>query len=287
MKSNELAKELSKCGATFLPYSKTPPQARNGALSLLLRRETNDVIKVYCRDGVKISIHIDKKHKQALIQTDEKAEVIDHTESQTFGTAWSTDEINKWFKDLSNLNTIRVPGTKIKIIKLNIENKTDFLKGTATLKLHIPARKTILLAGIDESAHFICMLPETAKVSTVEQAHKFLRPKGLSNKAVRQGEFFFDPLSDKQILDLFTNKIFIKDALIDGQVNLERNSTHIANIGFYNNDDYYKQNPKMPVYVMGKIFCTRKGTHKYLILKRWHKLVRNNEVKQQNTIYLD
>ena len=61
--------------------------------------------------------------------------------------------------------------------------------------------KRHFLCGMDEQHCFIAQLPEG--VSTVRRAHEALRPAGLDAKAaqraVRQGEFFFVPLSEPEL----------------------------------------------------------------------------------------
>lgn len=54
-------------------------------------------------------------------------------------------------------------------------------------------RRAILL-GLDEKYRFIAQLPKLAP--TVAQAHASLRPPDITPRAVRQGEFFLDPVSD-------------------------------------------------------------------------------------------
>jgi hypothetical protein len=62
------------------------------------------------------------------------------------------------------------------------------------VRQHAPETTTAFLVGIDESSHFISQLPELA--TSVEEAHEILKPEGLGDNYLRQGEWFFVPVTD-------------------------------------------------------------------------------------------
>jgi hypothetical protein len=75
---------------------------------------------------------------------------------------------------------------------------------TAHVERFTDARKRHFLCGMDEQHCFIAMLPQP--VSSVSRAHEVLKPRGfeaLSRRAqrhaVRQGEFFFAPVSADEL----------------------------------------------------------------------------------------
>lgn len=139
----------------------------------------------------------------------------------------------------------------------------------------IKASTMHLLMGVDESANFIAELPKA--VSSVDEAHEALRPAGISKKALRQGEWFFEPCSDKELLSVinsspehFTSKYFKKNSP------LEPGSSHVATEALA-----FTAKGKRIYYVKGMIKDLRKGHHSPLELDRWHKVIRNTEVIRQ------
>lgn len=90
------------------------------------------------------------------------------------------------FDQPSDLATrLRSPG--VKLISIDAPH-------VATIERKTPADRRAFLVGIDERAHFIAQLPEMSAM--VEAAHAVLRPAGISDRAVRQGEWFLDPVDD-------------------------------------------------------------------------------------------
>lgn len=64
----------------------------------------------------------------------------------------------------------------------------------ATVKA--PGDVFTLLVGTDEEHMFVCRTAELA--TSVKHAHELLRPDGVTDEAIRIGEYFFQPLSDEE-----------------------------------------------------------------------------------------
>jgi len=133
---------------------------------------------------------------------------------------------------------------------------------------HAPETTTAFLVGIDESSHFISQLPELA--TSVEEAHEILKPEGLGDNYLRQGEWFFVPVTDPLVVedldDRLRRSLDRRRSAAFGE--MERDSSH--------------QGIAVPAYggryAIGPIIDTRKGHHKLLMLDGWHKVMRNTEV---------
>lgn len=126
---------------------------------------------------------------------------------------------------------------------------------------------------------FLARLPANLKKApkSVDEALKILRPKGLSKNALRQGEWFFDPVNIKPTTKTFQKRIpIISDksedvnkALVEGSwehVRLQRRTgRHMATRMYVNGH----------VYVSGMV---RDNEHNALKLgngKTWFRVVRN------------
>lgn len=147
-------------------------------------------------------------------------------------------------------------------------------------EVQAPASSFSFLTGIDESSTFVALLP--SKATSVEHAHKLLRPKGLTSKAVRQGEWFFQPATkaDKElILDEATTPSWIShwDRNKASQP-LERQSSHRAE------QLRVVRRPASEggdiLFAKGTVKDVRSGHHSDLQLDDWHRVVRNREVVQ-------
>lgn len=133
---------------------------------------------------------------------------------------------------------------------------------------HAPETTTAFLVGIDESSHFISQLPELA--TSVEEAHEILKPEPLGDNYLRQGEWFFVPVTDPLVVedldDRLRRSLNRRGSAAFGE--MERHSSHqgIAVTAYGGR------------YAIGPIVDTRKGHHKLLMLDGWHKVMRNTEV---------
>jgi len=132
---------------------------------------------------------------------------------------------------------------------------------------HAPETTTAFLVGIDESSHFISQLPELA--TSVEEAHEILKPEGSGDNYLRQGEWFFVPVTDPLVVedldDRLRRSLNRRGSAAFGE--MERHSSHqgIAVTAYGGR------------YAIGPIVDIREH-HKRLMLDEWHKVIRNTEV---------
>lgn len=132
-----------------------------------------------------------------------------------------------------------------------------------TVEARVRGSHQQLLVGIDEKYHFIAALPRGAQ--SVEEAHRILRPPRLSKKAIRQGEWFFTPVSPARSakLDDMARRGLVQSLL------LENFSSHRALQTIRLDGESY---------VVGYVTDDRATHHDSLYLDNWHKVVRNREV---------
>jgi hypothetical protein len=147
---------------------------------------------------------------------------------------------------------------------------TFWLEFDVDYTLRVPETDFCMLTGIDEVAHFVCALPEKAK--TVDEAHDILRPEGVPVGSPRQGEFFFVPISDEEVMHLIgeasLNETYV-NMRTKGRNQLERSSSHAASVLCEIGDRKFAR---------GTISDSRKSRHENLQLTQWHEVIRNTEI---------
>ena len=226
-----------------------------------------------------IEVITDKKHRQAILNVKERPRSITR---KTRVTWYNNEEptMEQMEHELREYFPVNVVGGSFKFKNVKVKKDTTYntetqkeqprdnfyyatISGEVTWKTN--SRRTMsFLVGFDERHHFVSMLPETA--SSVEEAHAILRPKGLSKEAKRQGEWFFDPVSQKKAREL-TNFIVANSSKVRAR-DLEVNSSHRA-LQLVEIDK--------TKYVTGLVRDSREYRHEGLFLDGWHRVVRNLE----------
>jgi hypothetical protein len=122
-----------------------------------------------------------------------------------------------------------------------------------------------LLMGIDEMTHFICPLPHPAR--SVAHAHQMLRPKGVTAKTPRQGEWFFLPPTKEELSQIHK---LIQDS--PGSIKPERLQsgalTHVVKSSVRIGRDLFAR---------GYVTDRRQGHHHIKHLPGWRKVLKNQE----------
>lgn len=138
-----------------------------------------------------------------------------------------------------------------------------------TATIIVPPTETTFLVGFDERRQFICMLPE--RVESVKQAHKVLRPAGISSKALRHGEWFLDPVSND-----IRKKI---------EAHILRHPTQVAMRPLESYSSHWAVTVRVEkqTYANMVVYDTRQDRHGPINLDGWHRVVRNNEVVPRST----
>ncbi len=135
---------------------------------------------------------------------------------------------------------------------------------------HQAGGRTKYLIGMDERSYF--MAPVASTVTTVLDAHRALKPaavasletrKNRAGKIVRQGEWFFVPLTSAEVCELEAAKPVIhKKTPIPGA-----GKPHTADELFHFGENYYARG------------AVRHLDHKTVHFISWHRVVPNTEIR--------
>lgn len=293
MEPSKVIPALEKAGLNIQPYRRGP--FGSGVFSIA-KTPSGDGLRVWVPESADIDLYTDKRKKQAVISVLEKArEVRNNIRIWEIKRDWDkyigkdvgkiswdalSEDAKEYFSQYMTHGTnIYVPNSRFVPSSLAIEHLYSdnastivYIYGVSKAKRN---RNTFLI-GQDEEKHFVSVLRK--RVYSVDEAHESLRPKGLSKNAIRQGEWFFDPVTKKkerELKKLLQNKNFHFAALEGEHSWRPRNrSSHRAMILTEGRDKY----------VYGPVIDSRKGYHAPLLLDGFHKVVRNREVKVEPSV---
>jgi len=197
---------------------------------------------------------------------------------------------------LRNNFPVYIPGANLSVANVKISKKLP--DGKAIVSGDVRAsmgrkREISFLIGMDETSHFISVLPK--KVKTVEEAHESLKPKNLPKVAgiKRQGEFFFVPTTNEVVEE------FMKQTKkeVRRSVPLEKDSNHVAQYAIpvairkvvkrhafdsVSQNDMYQKGTH---FVRGLIYDKRGYRHAPTDLgETWHTVMRNEEKRPPRAV---
>lgn len=293
--SKKLATKLSECGANFAPYRKRPRGLEGLAVG---GSPDGKVIRVWIDEGLDPEISTSKKHRQATLSLyEDKREVISQSPI-TLGKEEVTSTYQRTASSLIGVALKRAPqigssraarreailedGWDKKVRKFLRQVKAvhnsdpgskvtvppNYITIRAEVHTYLPAQRNNLLMGIDETSHFVCLLPE--KANSVEEAHEILRSDEARVKGtLRQGEFFFVPLTEGE-------KKWVEEAQYKNPLpyrQLEVGSSHRAALTLL------RRGQTVERFVIGLVTDQRWGRHEHLVLPEWRKVVRNTEIR--------
>lgn len=322
--SPAICRQLSRCGTKFLPYARSPVNNANFIASAF----RNDTVRIWATEVAEFRMDRSEEHKQALLSVHEPERKLVRTRNwrpydcglsewacrrilQRAGNDKSiVEQARRVITDrvgyVTPLGYLNIPDQPVNIThEILIPNKNLLRlvkcraeKGKSPTN-SVPVRytrelketKMSLLLGTDEVATFICAVPD--EPTTVEEAHKALRPKAVPEGSLRQGEWFFVPMSNywQQKLNEYQNTFGTSASTLTTPraLPLERDSSHHAdhmlwapkNLG---SKKIMHENPipwsdwRYRMFVRGGISDTRKGRHASLFLEKWHEVHRNREI---------
>lgn len=197
-KAEALAIKLEGFGVPARGYGRGP----NGKAMFTIAIQGDEVL-VWPGAAEKVEVYGSSKNKQAVINVIEKARTVTKTVTAKVnqygptvpGDATFTQRFPIVFPNPRNV-TWSVTDKKHVAKKTDPKDRVGYGERTFTAKVKatVKASNQSMLVGYDEHALFVSILPK--RVKSVAEAHRVLRPRGVSDKAVRQGEWFFDPVSD-------------------------------------------------------------------------------------------
>ena len=287
----QFERELHRAGLRVSPYLRGPLGAESFCLSL----SRENTVRFWL-GAAQVEFDVDRKLRQVVVAAHEKERQITRTYSVSLS---SSTEYGVFIERARGLFPVTAAGMVLGDVEiLDTDAVTEDKKSRRVVRpwrdsrnrmrynVRVRCTGTIpegqpnhLLIGFDENSQFISVLPKRAE--TVAEAHQVLRPKGISDKAKRQGEWFFDPVSkavatkiEKHIRMhgekvIETNRSLVIRRPRQRWVLADQSSHHARK---------WLQIGKV-VYVSGEIYDTRLARHKPLNLgDTWHRVVRNAEV---------
>lgn len=270
MTTIDVVEELQRHKVVANALTKGPLGNDTFALSMT-RTPPVGIIRVWQPKSETLDLAVvgDAKKRQAVISAVEPARTIRKTLKINGRQNPGINRFRTRFR-----NSITLPGSPA-IIVGEIKDVTKPRKGEhiilpgqmrtweATISAKVAKSDQHFLVGMDETYQFIAAL--RGKVESVDEAHEILRPK-VKSDAIRQGEWFFNPLSTKlsQELDDYvgSNPLAIKAHRMES-------STHecLSSITYMGKR-----------YASGWVVDHRASHHAPLWLDDWHEVIRNNEV---------
>lgn len=168
-----------------------------------------------------------------------------------------------------------------KDIKWEPDKATNYGTLSGTVTATVPQTRQSFLVGYDENALFVSMLPEAAE--SVKDAHEILRPSGIDERALRQGEWFFQPVAKKTAEELDKRVAADPSILDDSPEELGSDSSHYASQALRHKGRLYAIGWVTDRRYRGRGYSQGKSSHHTpLFLTDWHLVVRNREVVPEN-----
>lgn len=262
---------------------------RNNEIFVVENNSPRNRIMIDCPDELDISIKGSKKARQAVLHFTEPATTT--TEMVHTGFFDSEKELEEFMANSKAVrneaaeNRIYSKGSRftVKEVRKCSTSYSGKVNAEIEIEVKIPARENCLLVGFDEKSTFICQLPKT--VSSVKEAYEVLRPKGISDNAIRIGEWFFDPVDDDKAKEIlkhgtpeYDNEWFPLKNTYDKSC--FQNPDFDPDSDYWSSDNHradYIITYKNDVYVFGKVYDTT-NRHEDVILTRLHRVVKNMEL---------
>ena len=293
MKREEVISTLEKAGLNISPYRRGPSGSHAFSIA---KNQSGDGLKVWVPKDADIDVYPDKRKRQAVVSVFEGARQIknsvrDYISKKQFwdlvggNKCWAqwedlSDEAKEFFEDKmrgvptnTHVPNSRFVPNEVELIDDGLYGSTKFIvRGVS----HARRSRHNFLIGGDEDKHFVSVLRK--RVYSVDEAHAELRPKGISKNAVRQGEWFFDPVTKKkerELKKLAKTKLF-KYGALEGE----------GSWPYYNRSSHRAMRLRdgKDTYVYGPVVDVRKGYHAPLLLDGFYRVVRNREVKVNPTV---
>lgn len=287
--SEKIAKRISKrTGLKVEPMSKH----RFPKLPLALSRDGNK-IQIRIPPKRDVEIRTSTKFKQFTLSATEDGREFQQEVSWTVYNR-KRDRL-KFNAERHGRSRIAVADATITFVEGSAEWKelSHSKKGsraytcTAMVDVKVPANETFILAGKDEKANFICLLPRKPK--SVNDAHVSLRPKGVTAKTKRQGEFFFVPVTKAELKSIRkmelgkdsdrTQEEYRGEQVYNYGMGNEGTNHRASLIAVLKGDDHRKNYDAC----LGQVWHEA-GEHDPVFLDTWHKAVPNMALDQSQIV---
>ena len=275
---------LNKAGLKVKNVSVPLPEDKNAEFIFTIRRNERDGVIEIAQGPALIYAYVEEgSWKQAVLRVVEEKRTVRRTydciQYYPAGSKQASDPDEYFYKMHFPVSFPSEDDVQYKLISSKIKAYAAFVPtpsqgGTfcweVTVEATTPHTETCFLIGQDEKAQFISCLPKVVK--SVHAAHKALRPKGVTKEAKRQGEWFFQPVKDNNLIrtldahwdnDSYNEAVDLEEQL--GYTGAE--GSHFAITDFLGGV-YYTPGP----------VWANNNHHSLLHLGGWHRIYRNNEI---------
>jgi hypothetical protein len=250
-----LAKQLRGFGLDARPYEKAPLEPEIFAVAIERRQ-----IRPWAGTAM-FQVAGDAKRRQAVVNVTEAGRQLTREYRVPRHLVRAAASPEHMATIVAHHFPVFVPGGRLGGFAVVGEDRRQHAtRVRATMEA--PKSSTHLLMGYDEMRQFIAALP--GRASTVEEAHALLRPQ-VGERALRQGEWFFEPATPSELAAIRRARQRGARALFGP---LEPGSSHRASVVLIEGQRF----------AIGKIVDNRVGHHKPVLLEDWHRVVRNTEL---------
>lgn len=279
-KMSIVIEKLNSIGLYVGQYKRGPAGKHSFAIAV-----EGQYLKLWEGDA-EITVHTDRRKRQAVITVEEKPRNItayvqtycEHNDDDTPERLLRNVKINCGIQFLRSVCAVSVPNSRLRIVE--VKSLTGGSSpNRVRVKLLFTTKRTItsFLVGFDNDAVYPFVSQLKKIVNTVDEAHKELLPVGIKLKPghLRQGEWFFNPVSKKTAVQLNRNIHKAKYKSVSG-VDTWNMFTDRRDFASSHRGLTLSLNKKN--YVIGVVRDARKGRHFPLFLNGWYEVIRNNEV---------
>ncbi len=284
----EVATEWSDANILTVPYKKGPIGATAFALG---RDRDSGAVRVWPGDSNVDIVAQSKKFNQIVVHMYEPSRSIKlRTKLHSWGKgerqdSWAgADESYRKNRIRQSLN-VRIPGMRVRsykpvsIIKHSVSDRNGLDTADVPyvnhfeVSIYAPKHESFFLIGKDELTSFICELPEAA--TSIKGAHDSLRPDNLREGFKRQGEWFFEPATTKELKAiekyLRGGRAMKVDGLYESGTPTSWQRTNESHKGLC-------VKIEKEVFATGPIIDVRQKHHSILMLSNWHRVRANKEL---------
>lgn len=288
--NNTLDAELKAAGLKARPYHR-PPNARD---LFVIALDSSNVIRFWC-GSADITFVSDKKARQSVLDVYEKGRTVTNTVKIDFHVWQNNLTLEHVRNSLSRYWIERHLGVQLPVgaeysitaydrIEKPERNEYGLVAaagyGTVTLQGKTKATRQSFLIGRDEKSQFISALPRRCK--SVFDAHEALRPPGVPRTALRQGEWFFVPATAAEKAAIAKSVAGRGSKGICGARDYGSATIHRSRVGELEDGSSHHAPCNIIVsnrlYAVGLVYDTRPNRHGQLLLRDWHRVIRNREV---------
>jgi hypothetical protein len=269
--------KLHEAGIKADDYKRLPAGHPSAVFLATIRSDGGPGTILIHEGDARIHVAPNRRQTQALVVVSEQARVLERTVTieETDRKRLRNKTIQPTQLQIRSHTGIETPAGvtwRLANSRWNVRREKDRAVITGRVRANVPASVVNLLMGMDESHNFIAGVPGSPR--TVHQAQEALAAipgedrEELRKRAIRQGEWFFMPL------DRTTNMLLPRmfddrqtDFRLEGGWH-EVEEAGVSNVG-----------QVQYLFARGRVRDRRQGHHQPVMLRTWHRVIRNAELR--------